>query len=107
MGIILNFFDKLKSVTKGYASLDYKFVRYQKGDLLKLDVLINKKRIDILSYIISKSKSQFYANFLSKKIKDLLPKQLIDISIQIAVGSNIIARSNVKALRKNVTDKCY
>merc|ERR1712188_272933 len=73
--IILNFFDKLKSITKGYASLDYHFIKYKKGDLVKLDVLINKKRIDILSYIISKDKSYFYAHFLSKKIKELLPKQ--------------------------------
>ena len=105
--IILNFFDKLKSITKGYASLDYSFLHYKKSDLVKLDVLINKKKVDILSYIISKDKSQHYANFLSKKIKELLPKQLIDISIQIAIGGNIISRSNVKALRKNVTDKCY
>jgi GTP-binding protein LepA len=105
--IILNFFDKLKSITKGYASLDYNFIKYQKSDLVKLDVLINKKKIDILSYIISKEKSVFYANFLSKKIKELLPKQLIDINIQVAIGGNIISRSNVKALRKNVIDKCY
>ena len=105
--IILNFFDKLKSITKGYASLDYNFLRYQKSDLVKLDVLINKKKIDILSYIISKEKANYYAHFLSKKIKDLLPKQLIDINIQVAIGGNIIARTNVKALRKNVTDKCY
>ena len=105
--IILNLFDKLKSVTKGYASLDYSFIKFQKSDLVKLDVLINKKRIDILSYIIYRDKSSFYANFLSKKIKDLLPRQLITISIQIAIGNNIIARSDIKALRKNVIDKCY
>jgi GTP-binding protein LepA len=101
------FFDKLKSITKGYASLDYNFIKYKKSDLVKLDVLINKKKIDILSYIISKEKSQYYANFLSKKIKELLPKQLIDINIQIAIGGTIISRANVKALRKNVIDKCY
>ena len=105
--IILNFFDKLKSITKGYASLDYNFIKYEKSDLVKLDVLINKRKIDILSYIISRDKSKFYANFLAKKIKELLPKQLIDISIQVAIGGNVIARSNVKALRKNVIDKCY
>ena len=75
--------------------------------MVKLDVLINKKKIDILSYIIHKDKSNYYANFLSKKIKELLPRQLIDISIQIAIGSSIIARTNIKALRKNVIDKCY
>jgi GTP-binding protein LepA len=105
--MVLDFFDRLKSVSRGYASLDYTFLRFQAADLVKLDVLINSERVDALSIILHREKSQSQGQELVKKMKEVIPRQMFNIAIQAAIGSNIIARQTVKAFRKNVTAKCY
>lgn len=105
--IVLDFFDKLKSVSKGYASFDYDFKEFRVSDLVKVDVLINKERVDAMSLITHRSDSVSKGKSLISKIKELIPRQLFDVAVQASIGSNIIARENVKALRKNVTAKCY
>ncbi len=105
--VVLDFFDRLKSVSRGYASFDYEFDRFQAADLVKVDILINGERVDSLSIIAHHSVSMRRGREVVEKMRELIPRQMFDIAIQAAIGRNIIARSTVKALRKNVTAKCY
>ena len=105
--IIYDFFDKLKSSTRGYASYDYTVIDYVESKMIKLDILVNKKKVDALSQILHKENSDKKARELIENLKVLIPRQMFDIPIQVALGSKIISRETVKALRKNVTAKCY
>jgi len=105
--IVLDFFDKLKSVSRGYASMDYAFKEYRAADVVKVDMLINSDRIDALSIIVHRSQSQHRGREVAAKMREIIPRQMYDVAIQAAIGANIISRENIKALRKNVLAKCY
>ena len=105
--IVSDFFDKMKSLSKGYATLDYEFSEYKKGNLVKMDILLNKEKVDALSVITDREKAQVVGGKLAKRLKKVIPQHLFEVPIQAAIGGKVVARETVRAQRKDVLAKCY
>jgi GTP-binding protein LepA len=105
--ILIDYYDRLKSVSRGYASLDYEYVEHRESDLVKLDIALNTEPVDALSMIVHSEKAYAYGRDMASRLKEVIPRQLYEVAIQACIGSRVISRTNVRALRKNVTAKCY